>query len=119
MRKNCDIVKDLLPLYVENLTSKSSNAYIEKHIQTCDECMGFLKNIEKELPTIEEPFEADDYEDQEIVKSIKKRMSNRTFITAALGVLVGLLLSMNFFPWASIGLIGFLLFLGAIVYLLY
>lgn len=119
MRMNCAIVKDLLPLYVEDLTSDSSNQFIEEHIVNCDECMDYLKNIKRDIPTVEESFDAGDYDDQKMVKNIKKRMMNQHFIMAAIGVLAGLIISMNFFPWASIGLIGFLLFIAAIVYVLY
>lgn len=119
MRDNCEIIKDLLPLYVEDLTSESSNQFIEEHLHSCAECVTYLENIKRDLPTVEDSFAAGDYDDQEMVKRIKKRMMNQRFITAAIGILAVLVVSMNFFPWASIGLIGFLLFIGAIVYVLY
>lgn len=119
MSVTCDIVRDLLPLYIEKLTSEGSNQFIEEHLYSCDECVSYFENIRRDLPAVEESFDAGDYDDQEMVKSIKKRMKNQRFITVTISVLVGLMVSMNFFPWASIGLIGFLLFIGAIVYILY
>lgn len=41
--KNCDIVKDLLPLYKENLLSQESVKYVENHLKTCKECENILK----------------------------------------------------------------------------
>lgn len=119
MSETCEVVKDLLPLYVENLTSEGSNQFIEEHLYSCDECVTYLENIRSDLPTVEESFDAGDYDDQIMIKSIKKRMKNQRFIAVAMGVIAGLIVSMNFFPWASIGLIGFLLLIGAIVYVLY
>lgn len=119
MSKNCDIVKDLLPLYVEDLTSEKSNLFIEEHIATCGECANYFENIKKEIPTVEESIDMEDYDDQIVIKNIKKRLMSQRFITVAIGVIVGLIVSMNYFPWASIGLIGFILFIGAIVYILY
>lgn len=119
MSMDCDIVKDLLPLYVEDLTSEKSNQFIEEHIATCDECTNNLKNIKKEIPIVEESIDMEDYDDQIVIKNIKKRLMSQRFITVAIGVIVGLIVSMNYFPWASIGLIGFILFIGAIVYILY
>lgn len=46
-KKNCPIVQDLLPLYVEHLTSEQTNAFIEDHIKYCSECALLLEK-EKE-----------------------------------------------------------------------
>ena len=34
-RKDCKVVQDLLPNYMENLTSKETNQYVETHLQEC------------------------------------------------------------------------------------
>ena len=34
----CEIIKDLLPLYIENLCSEASRIEIENHLETCKEC---------------------------------------------------------------------------------
>jgi hypothetical protein len=34
----CEIIQDLLPSYIERLTSLHSNEEIEKHLQTCESC---------------------------------------------------------------------------------
>ena len=33
-QKQCKIVQDLLPTYIEDLTSEETNQYIEEHIKT-------------------------------------------------------------------------------------
>lgn len=38
MRTECDIVKDLLPLYVERITSDASNRMVEEHLEECERC---------------------------------------------------------------------------------
>lgn len=38
MKKECEIIKDLLPLYIDKLTSKASNEFIEKHLKDCKFC---------------------------------------------------------------------------------
>ncbi|MGE7614123.1 zf-HC2 domain-containing protein [Paenibacillus sp. NPDC101420] len=35
----CEIIQDLLPSYIEKLTSLHSNEEIEKHLQTCESCL--------------------------------------------------------------------------------
>lgn len=49
MEISCDIIRDLLPLYAEDLTSPDSNALIDEHLCTCDECtrqLGLLKRAQ-------------------------------------------------------------------------
>ena len=36
--KECDIIKDLLPSYVDNICSKASREWIEAHLAGCEEC---------------------------------------------------------------------------------
>jgi len=48
--KDCDIVRDLLPNYIENLTNENTNKYIEKHIKECNNCSKLLDNMKMELP---------------------------------------------------------------------
>ena len=46
MNITCDIIRDLLPLYAENLTSPDSNILVDEHLRQCDECtrqLGILK----------------------------------------------------------------------------
>ena len=50
-KKECKIIQDLLPNYIENLTSIQTNEYIEEHIASCKECKGNLENMQNEIVT--------------------------------------------------------------------
>lgn len=52
--KECDVVKDLLPSYIDKLTSSETNKYIENHLKECDECNNMLKNMQSETGKQEE-----------------------------------------------------------------
>lgn len=43
MMNNCQIIKDLLPLYKEDLLSEESKNFVEDHLKTCSECENLLK----------------------------------------------------------------------------
>lgn len=46
MKVSCDIIRDLLPLYAEGLTSQTSNEMVDEHLCECDECtrqLGVMK----------------------------------------------------------------------------
>ncbi len=51
MRENrdCKIIQDLLPNYIEKLTNEETNNYIEEHLKECDECKKTFKNMQKDL----------------------------------------------------------------------
>lgn len=44
MMNNCQIIKDLLPLYKEELLSEESKTFVENHLKTCPECENLLKD---------------------------------------------------------------------------
>lgn len=45
----CEIIKDLLPSYIDNLTSDESNKEIENHIITCSKCKSELYNMKQDI----------------------------------------------------------------------
>ena len=48
-KRNCKIVQDLLPNYIENLTNEETNHFIEEHLKECPECQHIFDNMQKEL----------------------------------------------------------------------
>ena len=48
-QKQCKIVQDLLPTYIEDLTSEETNQYIEEHIKNCNDCEQALLDMKGEL----------------------------------------------------------------------
>ena len=118
MKNNCEIVQDLLPMYVEGLTSESSNQFVEEHIDSCQECLNYYKTIKEDLPLEETSYSHAEIEDQELIKDIKQRIKNRTFIVALVGMLIGLFFALPWFPFTITGGLALLLLVGVIVYLL-
>lgn len=47
--KECKLVQDLLPNYIEKLTSKESNKIIEEHLKKCPECRKILENMQNDI----------------------------------------------------------------------
>ena len=42
---NCNIVKDLIPLYIDGCCSKESENAVEEHIRNCDDCKRLLEDM--------------------------------------------------------------------------
>ena len=49
MKHNCEVVRDLLPLYHDGVCSKKSREMVEEHITECEACKKELEEIKKEL----------------------------------------------------------------------
>ena len=45
MDKQCEIVQDLLPLYVDGACSESSAAMVKEHLETCPECKALYEKL--------------------------------------------------------------------------
>ena len=55
MKISCNVVRDLLPLYAEDLASQDSRNLVEAHICTCEDCKTLLNTMEKPTPIPGEP----------------------------------------------------------------
>lgn len=45
MKVTCNVIKDVLPLYVENMLSDDSCTMVEEHIEQCQECKNYLDEM--------------------------------------------------------------------------
>lgn len=65
MESKCKIVQDLLPTYIESLTSEETTNFIEEHLNSCNECNKIHNNMKESIVNQE-------IENTEIIKKIKK-----------------------------------------------
>lgn len=82
-KKNCDLVKDLLPLYAENMCSEESCKTVTAHLAECAECSRELDKMKSEVR-----IKADN--DIAVLKKIRRKLRMTRLlagIAAALAVL--------------------------------
>lgn len=46
----CNVNKDLLPLYVDNVCSEESKGMVEEHLAGCEECRGYYDALREGIP---------------------------------------------------------------------
>ena len=80
--KNCKIVQDLLPNYIEKLTNEETNQFIEKHLSQCEECKEKLKSMQEEINVNKNESELKQ------VKYIKKYSNKMKLLKTILSVIV-------------------------------
>lgn len=54
MKISCDIIRDLLPLYAEDMASEDSKKLVDEHLCGCDDCVKVLGSLKKGTPIIME-----------------------------------------------------------------
>ena len=79
MKNECNIVRDLLPLYIENMTSHESAQFVEAHLSKCPECNELYTSM---TATDEENF-ADEEEKKKILplRIVKRKLLCKRIVT--------------------------------------
>lgn len=90
---NCEIVRDLLPSFVEGLTGDATNTAIEEHLSTCAECSATLQRMKELEQQQTAPNPEVDY-----LKKVRRRSTGRSLVIGIALMLIGIsLLLFGFF----------------------
>ena len=81
----CAIVQDLLPNYLEGLTSGETNRAIEAHLAACPDCAAHKSAMAGEAPAAETAEQA---REVDYLKKVKRRSGRRTLIAVLITVLL-------------------------------
>lgn len=81
MKITCDVIEDLLPLYVEGLASDDTNFLVEEHIKTCTDC-------KKQLEAIQNPKKIPINTDIEPFKKVEKKLFHKRVQIIALTIVL-------------------------------
>lgn len=57
MRISCDVIRDILPLYAENIASEESEKIVEEHLNSCEKCRKYLDEIKSPDPCMQKADE--------------------------------------------------------------
>ena len=83
---DCEIVRDLLPSYVDGQTSNVTNTAIKEHISACHNCADALRRMKEPEKDILSQKKEIDY-----LKKVKRSKRLTAWITAAATLLIGLI----------------------------
>lgn len=85
----CSIVQDLLPNYIEKLTSEDTNKVMEEHLSVCEECKKTYNQMIAEVGEIDKASKTE-------LKFFKKIKKTRLF-AAAISIILTLILSYSLY----------------------
>lgn len=83
---NCNIIRDMLPLYVDDVVSNDTKTMVEEHLEHCEECQKEVNLMKHEVYI---PAEKED----SIIKNFKKKWRYKKLVISGLSILLtGLIL---------------------------
>lgn len=86
MKISCEIVKDLLPLYYDDVCSNESRTTVEEHLLQCDTCKIYLDSINSEFIQTNDEKVAEQAKSN-ILKRIKKKLLRKNVMISAISVI--------------------------------
>lgn len=89
---NCNTIKDILPLYVDDLVCEDTKTLIESHLKKCDSCR---EEFRKMANILEVPIECD----MEPIEKLQKKWSRRKIISTVFTTVVSLIIVMLMSFW--------------------
>lgn len=76
-RITCEVIKDLLPLYVDEVLSDDSRALVETHIESCEDCKRYHDRLLKSEKTVKAAQEnANSNETNEKAQAALRKINN-------------------------------------------
>lgn len=91
----CNLIEDLLPLYVEGLVSDKTKKDIEEHLKECNKCSELLKTIQKDntlFSNEKQSSEETNNKEKEIkcIKNIKRKIILKTILAILVTIIITL-----------------------------
>jgi|BioPla2DNA2_1021312.scaffolds.fasta_scaffold76882_1 predicted anti-sigma-YlaC factor YlaD len=83
VKLSCEIIKDLLPLYVDGVVSEESKKLLEEHFAECNNCQELAEqmqlNVKKEQET--------NLVESEALNNLSKKWNRKLFFSMLKGIL--------------------------------
>ena len=97
MNKNdeCEVVKDLSSLHIENMLSESSQKFIEEHLKGCNKCQEYYKALNSTFLNDYKKEKNNDKIEINHLKKVNKKMTTLKWIL--FGIIVTILILMLYF----------------------
>ena len=69
----CEIIRDLMPLYLDDICSAETKKTVEEHLADCEECRKYMKQMQTELE-VEKMALEDSVEEKKLLQEGAERM---------------------------------------------
>ena len=85
MKISCEIIEDLLPLYIDEVCSEESKKTVDEHLAECSKCAETLKQMQSGyIP--EESIELN-LKEAESIKKLSEKWNKKLFLAMLKGII--------------------------------
>lgn len=110
MKNECKIVRDVLPLYLEDMVSEETADFVKEHLAKCAECSAELDAMKADEKIDNAGIETNEQRkhDAKALITIKKRLRKRKWVAVAItaACLLAAVILLHFFPIYRIAQVG-------------
>ena len=104
MKIPCEVIRDLLPLYAEDIASKATRMLVEKHLESCLDCAKELEDMKKQFGNVL-PVDAYTKPLKKLRKTLFKKKLQTILLTVVLtltvaAVVIANLTTPNYIPYS-------------------
>ncbi len=77
----CNVIRDLLPLYVDGVLSEDSSSLVEPHLSTCEGCSEYFHALKASVGQFMQKKNSDD---KAALKKIRKKIHSKRLLTVVI-----------------------------------
>ena len=89
-KKECNIIRDLLPNYIEKLVSDDSKDFVEQHLVKCRECNEILNEMNSQIIIEDAKVQNDDKIELKKINKVRKKISIHTSVICFGSIIIGM-----------------------------
>ena len=99
MKNECSIIRDILPLYFENMVSGDTAAFVKEHLENCPECTAEFERM-KLGKQVDEAATLQREKDANVITSVRKKIRKKKWIAIAItaACLLAIVIFLHYFP---------------------
>ena len=94
-KEECDVVKDLSSLHIDNMLSKNSQKFINEHLQFCESCKKYYKDLNSTFLNDSQKEKKNDQIEVNHLKKVNRKMTTLKWIL--FGIICVILFLMAYF----------------------
>ncbi|GIO22764.1 zf-HC2 domain-containing protein [Oceanobacillus sp. J11TS1] len=94
---NHSVFRDLVPNYIEHLTSEETNKQMEKHMEQCKDCREYVKELQEDLSIEHTNEHKDEKRNIDYLKKVRLKNRKKIFIITGTLVTLFLILSISYY----------------------
>lgn len=110
MKNECKIVRDVLPLYLEDMVSEETADFVKEHLSNCAECSAELESMKADEKVDTMGIETSEQRKHgaNAIVAIKKKIRKRKWIAVAItaGCLLAAIILFHTFPIYRVAQVG-------------